>query len=293
MINQQGTLTKDSSETICIKVLYKKRKKNFINWFIGFCEGHENLFIVNRRYARFELSCTLKNGNILYYIKNKLGFGFIRKIKFLNTTILEYYVQDNIYDLLELIKIFNGEFRCSSKNQYFLIFYEKIKVRLKKNNLLDILPDYKDKLKAVTLQSSWLLGYIDSRVLFYGRWQKSKNFKNKIIYLNCIFWHLNANLLYKIKEALNLTTSKIEERFKWNLPFFRLIVDDINEKKIIKKYLLKYKLKTVKLKRYKYWSLLLHLECKYKETGEQDLINIEKYLIKLTSTIEEGELNKI
>jgi hypothetical protein len=37
----------------------------------------------------------------------------------------------------------------------------------------------------------------------------------------------------------------------------------------------------------------LHLECKYKETGEQDIINIEKYLIKLTSTIEEGELNKI
>jgi len=119
MINQQGTLTQDSSETIRIKILYKKRKKNFINWFIGFCEGHENLFIVNRRYARFELSCTLKNSNILYYIKNKLGFGSIRKIKFLNTIILEYYVQDNIYNLLELIKIFNGEFRCSSKNQHF------------------------------------------------------------------------------------------------------------------------------------------------------------------------------
>jgi hypothetical protein len=96
----------------------------------------------------------LKNSNILYYIKNKLGFGSIRKIKFLNTIILEYYVQDNIYNLLELIKIFNGEFRCSSKNQHFLIFYKKIKVKLKKNNLLDILPDYKDKLKAVTLQSS-------------------------------------------------------------------------------------------------------------------------------------------
>jgi hypothetical protein len=90
-----------------------------------------------------------------------------------------------------------------------------------------------------------------------------------------------------------LTNSKIEERFKWNLPFFRLIIDDINEKKIIQKYLLKYKLKTVKLKRYKYWSLLFDLECKYKETGEQDFINIEKYLVKLTLTIEEGELNKI
>jgi hypothetical protein len=92
---------------------------------------------------------------------------------------------------------------------------------------------------------------------------------------------------------LNLTTSKIEDRFKWNLPFYRLIVDNINEKKIIYDYLLKYKLKTVKLKRYKYWSILFNLECQYKETGKQDFINIEKYLIKLTSTIEEGELDKI
>jgi hypothetical protein len=37
----------------------------------------------------------------------------------------------------------------------------------------------------------------------------------------------------------------------------------------------------------------LNLECKYKETGKQDVINIEKYLVKLISTIEEGELNKI
>jgi len=293
MINQQGTLLQeDSPETIRIKTFYKKRKKNFINWFIGYSEGHENIFIVNRRYARFELSCTLKNGDILYYIKNKLGFGLIRKIRFLDIIILEYSVT-NTSDQLELIKIFSGQFRCASKKQHFLIFYEKIKVKLKKNNLLHKLPDYKDDLKDITLQSSWLLGYIDSRVLFYGRWQKSKKLIDKIIYLNCIFWHLNPNLLHKIKIALNLTTSKIEERFKWNLPFYRLIVDNINEKKIIYDYLLKYKLKTIKVQRYKYWSILFNLECEYKETGKQDFINIEKYLIKLTSTIEEGELDKI
>ena len=292
MINQQGTSLKDPSETICIKTFYKKRKSNFINWFIGYCEGHENIFIVNRRYALFELSCTLKNGHILYYIKKKLGFGVIRKIRFLDIIILEYQIK-NISDQLQLIKIFMSQFRCPKKKQHFLIFYQKIKVKLKKYNLLHKLPDYKDDLKNITLKSSWLLGYIDSRALFYGRWQKSKKLIDKIIYLNCIFWHLDSTLLYKIKEALNLTTSKIEERFKWNLPFYRLIVDNINEKKIIDDYLLKYKLKTVKLQRYKYWSILLNLECKYKETGKQDVINIEKYLVKLISTIEEGELNKI
>jgi hypothetical protein len=132
MINQQGTLSQeDSSETIRIKTFYKKRKNNFINWFIGYCEGHENIFIVNRRYARFELSCTFKNGHILYYIKNKLGFGSIRKIKFLDVIIFEYQIT-KISDLLQIIQIFTGNFRCPSKKQHFFIFYEKIKVKLKK-----------------------------------------------------------------------------------------------------------------------------------------------------------------
>jgi len=30
-INQQGTLIKDTSETICVKYLNKKKKKKFIN----------------------------------------------------------------------------------------------------------------------------------------------------------------------------------------------------------------------------------------------------------------------
>ena len=79
MINQQGTTNKeDSSETICIKNLNKQLNKQFINWFIGFVEGNENVFIVNRRYMRFEINCTLKNQSIIYLIKDNLGFGNIK-----------------------------------------------------------------------------------------------------------------------------------------------------------------------------------------------------------------------
>jgi len=61
----------------------------------------------------------LKNQAIIFFIKNKLGFGDIRKLKFLDTIIIEYSVQDNVADLLKLIKIFNGNLRCISKIQYF------------------------------------------------------------------------------------------------------------------------------------------------------------------------------
>lgn len=292
-LNQQGTLKKDSSETICIKDLDLNLSKGFINWFVGFVEGNENIFIVNRRYLRFELNCSLKNQATIFYIKNKLGFGNIRKLKFLDTIIIEYSVQDNVADLLKLVKIFNGNLRCISKLQYFKLWYKKLRVKLKKMNLLNLLPEFIEDIKSINLLNSWLLGFIDSRVFFYGRWHKSKKLKEgKELYLCCIFWHLNKDLLLKIKEAFNIS-SKIEEKQKWNLPFSKLVVDDINEKNKICEYLIKFKLKTLKLKKYKYWKKLLELENDYKKTGIQDLKKIEKVLDQLLLNADEAELNRI
>lgn len=294
MINQQGTTNKeDSSETICIKNLNKQLNKHFINWFIGFVEGNENVFIVNRRYMRFEINCTLKNQSIIYLIKDNLGFGNIRKLRFLDTIIVEYSVQENITDLLKLVNIFNGNFRCSLKEHYFNIFYEKLKVKLKKLDLLKLLPQYKKEIKTVSLLNSWLLGYIDSRALFYGRWHKSKKLKDgKELFLCCIFWHLNKELLYKIKEVLN-SNSKVEEKLKWNLPFHKLVIENNDEKNNIMNYLSNFKLKSIKKERYKYWKKLLNIENIYKKTHIQDIVLIDKLLKNLILTIEEGELNKI
>jgi hypothetical protein len=55
----------------------------------------------------------------------------------------------------------------------------------------------------------------------------------------------------------------------------------------------KYKLKSIKIKRYKYFRILLKFENIYIEKGTQDIELINKFLVKFTSTIEEGELNKI
>jgi hypothetical protein len=294
MVNQQGTLKEDSSETIRIIKFNKQLNKAFINWFIGFIEGCENVFIVNRRFLRFELNVSYKDESIIYLIKNKLKFGNIRKLKFLDTIILEYSVQDNYHDLLSLINIFNGNLRCKNKEQQFLIFYKKLKIKLKKLNLLELLPDYKNEIKLINFSNSWLSGYIDSgKVLFSARWHKSKKLKEgKQLYLSCIFWHLNRDLLLQIKDLLN-SNSEIEYKVKWNLPFFKFVILNQNEKNIIINYLLKYKLKSKISNRYKYWKILLNFENIYLETGIQNLEQIEKILCKFNSTISEGELNKL
>lgn len=294
MVNQQGTLKKDSSETIRDKNFkIKKINKAFINWFLGFVEGNENVFIVNRRYLRFELIRSIKHQSIIYYIKDNLGFGNIQKFKFLDTIIVVFFVQENINELLILLNIFNGNLKCSLKEQQFKVWYNKLKVKLKKLDLLNLLPEYIVSIQDINLLNSWLLGYIDSRVLFYGRWHKSKKLKDgKELYLCCIFWHLNKDLLLKIKKILD-TNSKVEEKLKWNLPFFKLVIDNIEDKNKIMNYLLKFKLKSKKKNRYKIWKILLDNENKCIETGVQDFSLIDKYLIKLSSTIEAGELSKI
>jgi len=63
-------------------------------------------------------------------------------------------VQENINDLLKLVFIFNGNLRCVSKEQYFRIWYNKLKVKLKKMNLLNLLPLYIEGIKPINLTNS-------------------------------------------------------------------------------------------------------------------------------------------
>jgi len=300
-INQQGTLQRDSSEAISSNsnkdaVLFKEivlPDQSFINWFLGFCEGHENIFLVNRRYLRFELNSTLNNGDILYLIKKKLKFGKIKKIRFLDGIIVEFSVQTDINGLIVLTHIFNGNLRCTQKEQHFRIFYNKLKVKLKKMNLLSLLPDYICKVKDINLLNSWLCGFIDSRCLLYGRFQKSKKLKEgKRLYIVIFFWSLSDQLLNKIKDSLNLV-GKIEKKEKWNLPFFKLTLENFDDKVKIINYLSTFKLKSLKIEKYKYFKILLRLESIYIKTGVQDFEKIEKILKKLTSRSSENELIKL
>jgi hypothetical protein len=72
----------------------------------------------------------------------------------LNKIIIEFSVQDNIIDLLKLVNIFNGNFRSEYKNKYFFIFYKKLEKKLKKMDLLHLLPKYDNNIKKISLNNS-------------------------------------------------------------------------------------------------------------------------------------------
>jgi len=78
-------------------------------------------------------------------------------------------VQENIINLLKLIYIFNGNLRCKNREPSFNLFYKKLRTKLKKLDLLHLLPDYIPVLGIVSLTNSWLLGFIEMRGLFNAR----------------------------------------------------------------------------------------------------------------------------
>lgn len=240
---------------------------------------------------RFELNVNIKYDYIVLYIKRKLGFGEIRKLKFLDTIILEFSVQDNLEDLLKLIYIINGNLRCPYKEQQFRVFYKKLEVKLKKLEKLYLLPSYNGNLKDVSLANSWFLGYCENKQLLYARWHKSKKLlQGRELYINCIFWHLNDKLLLKIKDLLK-SKANIDSKIKYNLPFFKLVIEDINEKIIIKNYLTKYKYKNKKKEKiFEIWKLLLDIEQQYLLKGsDQPIEQIDKHLNNLKNFFLEDE----
>ena len=224
-----------------------------------------------------------------------MGFGSIRKLKFLDTIIIEISIQDNIVDLLKLTYILINNLNCPLKQQSFNFWYKKLYVKLKKLEKLDLLPNLnynKQNKQKIDFNNSWLSGYIDSKVSFHARWHKSKMLKNKEkkeIYISFIFWNLDQTLLVEIKKLFN-SNSKIEFKEKWNLPYYKLNLDNMAEKIKIIYYLDKFKLKTKKKKKFKYWKLLLAEEKLYIDTGLQNFEKIEKIMKKFKK---DDELSKI
>lgn len=281
-LNQQGTFQKGTPETTSKKTNSLDLKINFTNWFIGFVESSEQCLIVNRRYLRFELNVNIKYDYIIYYIKQKLELGDIRKLRYLDTIIVEISIQENIEHLISFIKIINGNFRCPYKEELFKVFYKKLETKLKKLEKLHLLPVYISELKNPSLNDSWLLGYCENKMLLYARWHKSKKLAlGKELYIIIIFWNLNEKLLIKIKELLN-SKAKIESKIKYNLPFFKLIIEDINEKNIIKNYLLEFTLKNKRKRNiFKIWKHLLELDDKYKKNNDIILLDEMEFNLNL------------
>jgi LAGLIDADG endonuclease len=95
---------------------------NFLHWFIGFIEARGSFIVKNRGELVFIITQSRKNINILYCIREILGFG---KVIIQSAGVSRYgYIVQNKKEIEVLISLFNGNIILPTKQEqlrYFII----------------------------------------------------------------------------------------------------------------------------------------------------------------------------
>ena len=139
----------------------KKVNKQFLQWFIGFTEG-DGSFIVSKDKIYFDITQSISDIQVLYYIKKELGFGKILMRKEGNRNVGVFYVSSK-ENFTRLIHIFNGNLCTHYKKEQFKVWL----TTYNKQYHMEI--PFKDKLVKPSLHSGWISGFVDAEGCFYGR----------------------------------------------------------------------------------------------------------------------------
>ena len=253
---------KESLETTCdvtydfknylnFKPSHKKKINNqFLEWFIGFTEG-DGSFIISKNKVYFDITQTLNDVQILYYIKKELGFGkvLIRSEKNRNVGVFYVTSEKNFF---KLITIFNGNLSTLYKKEQFKNWLNTFNNQYNKNIL------FIDRLVSLSLNSGWISGFIDAEGSFTGRVKKCITYKlKKGPHLT---FSVSQKELYIIKELRRILINE-EFGFKninydksWNGWVFHC--SSFIKLKVIRNYFSRYKLKTKKLLAFQKWCLI-------------------------------------
>lgn len=273
--NQQVTIKTDTSETICVNTLNTTINNSFLNWFIGYLEGSELIWITKVHNIRFELNTHYNNKKIFYYIKKNLGYGFIKLEIFLNTKIWVFII-DNKEDLLNLTNKLNGNWVFRDKLEKFKIWWELLYLKLKimkKENLLNPLIFCT---KQLNLENSCLLGYLENRAIFVSKLRKiNKKINNYKLNLSIIIWSIQPENLLKIINLLKLN-KEIKYKHK-NLEIFKINLENDFNFEILINYFKIYKFKTIQKFHYNNWFFLLQYK-KKKKNNKLNYFLIKKFL---------------
>ena len=274
MVNQQVTSLnhKDgTSETACDitfkfdnylnqLVLHKKINKIFLEWFIGFFEG-KGSFIVLKNKVYFNISVSIKDIQVLYYIRKELGFGKVKINKGLYTDDKGVCISDtasfyvtSFNNFYRLVTLFNGNLCTVSKKEEFKNWLKVFNSQYSKEILII------DSAIKPSLTTGWLSGYIDALGNFTGRTilgilpENSNIFSSRIPYLNFFIVEGEFYILNAVFEALSIK-ERGSNKIKYNKDKegWILNISSFNKIKLIINYLKRYPLKTNKSLAFTKW----------------------------------------
>lgn len=239
------------------QVAHKKKKipKRFLEWFIGFTEGR-GCFIVMNDKVYFDISVSIKDIQVLYYIKKELGFGKIIKkdsCESYKGGSASFYVT-NYYNFFRLVTLFNGNLCTVNKKQEF------------KNWLNFFNKQYSSEVSFIdspikpSLTTCWLSGYIDAIGSFTGRIENSKELNSRTPYLTFFIYQREFYILSVISKVLNVNIKNIKhskDKDGWILS-----ISSFNKIKLIINYLKRYPLKTHKSLAFTKWCKIYSITLK-------------------------------
>lgn len=261
VVNQQETLEdKESSETTrditynfeqydyLIPLHKKKINRQFLHWLIGFTEG-DGSFVVSKKKVYFDITQSISDIQVLYYIKKELGFGkvLIRKQEDRNVGVFYVTSKENF---TKLMHIFNGNLSTNYKKEQFKVWLNTY------NKQYDMNIPFKDQLVKPTLYSAWISGFADAEGCFYGRVKSCCTSKlRKAPHLTFQVSQKEFDIIKTLRDTfLNTETLDLKNvRYdkSWNGWTFHC--SSFTKLKVIRNYFSRYQLKTKKSLSFMKW----------------------------------------
>lgn len=178
---------------------YKKSYLFFLEWFMGFSEGNFSFTKSFHKYSNnlFQFEIHKKDPKILYYIKNKLGFGQIKKINY-----FWIFIVKKQKSLIYLLNLFRLPFIYTKNFSYFFEWLCEISIFQK----IKLLGNWNIKQTITQNESFYIHGYLFSKTHFIvysiSNLTKLTDFKTKLIQKISILEKKNKYILNKLTKLL-------------------------------------------------------------------------------------------
>jgi hypothetical protein len=131
---------------------------SFLEWLVGFTEGGGSFIVDKTGYVSFQLTQSYRDVQILYYVRQTLGFGSVSQQDAQNNT-WRFRVRDKV-NLQKIIFLFNGNLVFEKNRVRFIAFVNAYNTRYKENI------EVSSTAPCVTLNDAWLSGFTDAEGCF-------------------------------------------------------------------------------------------------------------------------------